>query len=218
MCMLESMSPKPVALFTVFPDTSRALSNYQSAKYCYISRANINTSISRLVYFRPPSLPAVPTFPLTDCTRDGVDGSWSSFTVQIGTPPQNVKVFISTASNQIWVVDPSGCVSGDPTNCPKLRGGTYNYTASSTWIPNTANITTQIYALGLEEDLGYAGKGRYGFDTVALGIQGSGGPALQNQTVAGIATKDFYLGIFGLNPNPSSSRMIQSRYQASLRP
>lgn len=29
---------------------------------------------------------------------DGDDGPWSSFVVQIGTPPQSMKVFISTSA------------------------------------------------------------------------------------------------------------------------
>lgn len=62
-----------------------------------------------------------------------------------------------------------------------------------------------IFSLGLELNLGYAGNnGEYGYDTVALGWQGSGGPSLDQQIVAGIATKQFYLGIFGLNPRPSN--------------
>jgi hypothetical protein len=61
-------------------------------------------------------------------------------------------------------------------------------------------LTTQIYELGLESNLGYSGNDRYGFNDVTLGFQGSSGPILKNQTVAGVATKDFFAGIFGLRP------------------
>ncbi|CZR60088.1 uncharacterized protein PAC_09983 [Phialocephala subalpina] len=135
---------------------------------------------------------------------DGDDGPWSTFTLQIGNPPQSVKVLISTYSHQTWAIAEEGCGSGDPTDCNKLRGGLYNYTASTSWIPNTANLTTQIYGLGLESNLGYSGNGRYGFDDVTVGFQGSGGPTLKNQTVAGLATKDFFVGVFGLKPVPSN--------------
>ncbi|KAF4626713.1 hypothetical protein G7Y89_g11441 [Cudoniella acicularis] len=135
---------------------------------------------------------------------EGNDGPWSTFAIQIGTPPQTVKVLISTASNQIWAVTPEGCVAGDSINCETLRGEVYNYTDSTTYVPNTANISSSIYDLGLEEQFGLSGKGRYGFDDVTLGWQGSGGPTLKNQTVAGIATKDFYMGLFGLVPRPSN--------------
>ncbi|KAL8748476.1 MAG: hypothetical protein Q9184_007278, partial [Pyrenodesmia sp. 2 TL-2023] len=58
--------------------------------------------------------------------------------------------------------------------------------------------------LGLEENLGYSGNGRYGYDTVALGWEGSDGPSLEHQVVGGIATKEFYLGAFGLNPRSTN--------------
>jgi hypothetical protein len=139
-----------------------------------------------------------------DENRDGNDGPWSSFTVQIGTPPQNVNIFISTASIQTWAVDPAGCTSTDPTDCASERGRFYNNSASTTWVPNLANSSTQIYYLDLESSLGYTGKGRYGFDNITLGYIGNGGPSLQNQTVASIATKDFFLGLFGVKPRSSN--------------
>ncbi|KAH9217588.1 aspartic peptidase domain-containing protein [Leptodontidium sp. 2 PMI_412] len=135
---------------------------------------------------------------------EGNDGPWSTFTLQIGTPPQNVKVLVSTASTQTWAVATEGCGAGDVTDCPKLRGGQYNYTASSSWVPNLANVSNQIYELGLESALGLKGNGRYGFDDITLGFQGSGGPTLKNQTVAGIAAKEFFMGVFGLTARPSN--------------
>jgi hypothetical protein len=68
----------------------------------------------------------------TSVFRDGNDGPWSSFTLQIGTPPQDVKVFISTAGTQTWVVVPEGGGSSDPSNCPALRGGEFALNQSST--------------------------------------------------------------------------------------
>jgi hypothetical protein len=124
--------------------------------------------------------------------------------VQIGTPPQNVNTFLSTASIQTWVVDPQGCASTDPSNCASKRGRVYNYSESTSWIPNLANTSTQIYNLGLESSLNYTGKGRFGFDNITLGYIGSGGPSLQNQTVASIATKEFFLGLFGVKPRSSN--------------
>lgn len=137
-------------------------------------------------------------------SREGNDGPWSSFTIEIGTPAQSVNVFISTASYQTWGVDPEGCTSSDPTDCSTERGRFFNYSASMSWVPNTSNITTTIYDLDLESDLGYTGKGRYGFDNITLGYVGGGGPTLANQTVASIATKEFFLGEFGLKPQASN--------------
>ncbi|KAL8900765.1 MAG: hypothetical protein Q9207_005536 [Kuettlingeria erythrocarpa] len=72
-------------------------------------------------------------------------------------------------------------------------------------MPITASPNgTDTFTLGLETNLGYSGNGRYGYDTVALGWEGSGGPSLEHQVVGGIATKEFYLGSFGLNPRPTN--------------
>jgi hypothetical protein len=137
-------------------------------------------------------------------SREGNDGPWSSFTIEIGTPSQSVNVFVSTASFQTWGVDPEGCTHTDPSDCSTDRGRFYNYSASASWVPNTSNITTTIYDLALESNLGYSGKGRYGFDNITLGYSGAGGPTLANQTVASIATKEFFLGIFGVKPQASN--------------
>ena len=133
----------------------------------------------------------------------GNDGPWSSFTLQVGTPAQNVEVFVSTASYQTWVVVPQGCTSSDPPDCANLRGNEFVPSQSDSWKQNnvTANGT---FSLGIETNLGYTGNGEFGYDTVTLGWQGSGGPSLEQQIVAGIATPEFYLGIFGLNPRPTN--------------
>ena len=61
-----------------------------------------------------------------------------------------------------------------------------------------------MYHLSLysESKLGYSGNGDFGFETVSLSWQGSGGPTLTNQVVGGIATKDFYIGRLPLTPRP----------------
>ncbi|KAL8702642.1 MAG: hypothetical protein Q9201_004189 [Fulgogasparrea decipioides] len=128
---------------------------------------------------------------------EGIDGPWSSFTLQIGSPAQDVNVFISTAGYQTLAVAPQGCVSSDQA-CTQSRGGIFNPNQSTSWTPNTLSPNkTNIFTLGLEENLGYSGVGQYGFDTVALGWQGSGGPSLDHQIVATISTTEFYLGTFG---------------------
>lgn len=131
-------------------------------------------------------------------SRDGNDGPWSSFTIQVGTPPQDVRVLISTAGTATWVVVPEGCTSDGPSNCDGLRGQEFNVNKSSTWRFNN------YYELLLESNLGYTGTGEFGFDTVGLGWQGSGGPVLDSQVVAGIASQDFWLGSFGLTPRPTN--------------
>lgn len=124
--------------------------------------------------------------------------------MQIGTPPQTIKVLASTASYQNWVVAPEGCQPGEPTDCHTLRGEIFNQNTSTSWVPNLADPSSDIYNLDLDSDLGYTGKGRYGFDDLTLGYIGGGGPTIKNQTLAAIATKSFFMGLLGLTPRPSN--------------
>lgn len=108
-----------------------------------------------------------------------------------------------------------GCGSGDSTTCAEERGTLWNRNNSLTYVANTANVTTDIYTLDLEAHLGYTGKGRYGFDTVQLGWQKEG-VELKNQTVVGIATKSYFLGIFGLDPRISSFKGDEKPVQSYI--
>ena len=137
------------------------------------------------------------TLDLTIVSRDGPDGPWSSFVLQVGTPRQNVRVLISTASQASWLVLPLGC-ERQPLNCPDHRGNLYFSNESTTW-KETGN-----YRLGNEENLNLTNGAIWGNDTIGLGLQGSGGPTLDNQNIAGINTLDFYVGMFGVNPKPTN--------------
>ena len=145
--------------------------------------------------------------------RDGDDGSWSSFTIRVGTPAQDVRVFISTATEETWVVLPLGCATGD-TPCPDARGQLFSPNASSTWSQQG------YYQLDIERNLDVTGDGEYGNDTLGLGIQGSNGPTLKNQVIGGIATDNYYLGMFGVNPKPTNftnDDSGQASYMTSLK-
>ncbi|CAG8980566.1 hypothetical protein HYALB_00002564 [Hymenoscyphus albidus] len=131
---------------------------------------------------------------------EGNDGKWSTFALRVGTPEQIFHVLISTAGQETWVPVPEGCLSTDPSDCGAQRGvlpfrnqpsSGFQINASSTWTP------INRYELGLDKELNYTGNGEYGFDT-------SGGVSSEHQLVAGIATKDFYLGMFGLGPKPTN--------------
>lgn len=160
------------------------------------------TAIAKSVESRDASTPKPIVIPASQ-NFEGSDGPWSTFTVQLGSPAQDVCVLISTAGYQTWAVAPGGCTASDGANCANLRGGIYNPRQSTTWTPNEISPNTSSpnktdgFTLGLEKNLGYSGVGEYGFDTVTLGWQGSGGPSLDHQIVASIATIEFYLGTFG---------------------
>ena len=137
----------------------------------------------------------------------GNDGSWSTFIVRVGTPPEEFRVLPATNVQETWIPLPEACTTSNFYNCTHLRGIVANETAahqgfqlnqSSTWAKEG------IYNLLSEGNLGYSGNGEYGFDTVRLGPSSLGGPTLNHQVVAGFVTNDFFLGIFGLGPKPAN--------------
>ena len=133
--------------------------------------------------------------------------------MRIGTPEQNVRVFVSTSSPDTWVVLPAGCASND-ANCAENRGSTFNYMTSSTWSQHGS------YELGTEQNLNMSTQATFGNDTLGLGIQGSGGPTLPNQIIGAFTSDDFYLGMFGVNPastNFTPQDMGRPSYMSTLK-
>ncbi|KAI6897760.1 hypothetical protein KC334_g10127, partial [Hortaea werneckii] len=129
---------------------------------------------------------------------DGIDGPWSSFALQVGTPAQNVRVFPSTASTFTWTVGAEGCPPDYVTDCEKSRGFLFLSNESLTWVPNSR------FGFDLEQNLGMDTSGNAGFDTVTLDWQGSGGPTVDHSTVFSIADSIYWLGEFGLSPWPTN--------------
>jgi hypothetical protein len=83
-------------------------------------------------------------------------------------------------------------------DCSSLRGFLFRSNASSTW-SDRGLFQLPLYP---EDALGYSGNADFGFDNITLAWQGQGGAVLGHQVVAGIATKDFYVGMLGLSPQP----------------
>ncbi|KAL8664640.1 MAG: hypothetical protein Q9202_002910 [Teloschistes flavicans] len=129
---------------------------------------------------------------------DGNDGPWSSFALGFGSPPQFVRVLISTTCPQPWAIDPLGCTPTDPPDCISNRGNRFNKNASSTWQEKG------LYELDQELNLGYTGNGNFGLDNLTLGYPGSGAITLEHQIVATVAAKDFYLATWGIAPRPTN--------------
>jgi hypothetical protein len=137
--------------------------------------------------------------------RNGDDGSWSTFSLRIGTPPQIVRLLISTAGQETWAVLPDICNNeSSQATCRDsvgtARGLLFNESQSTTWKPQNPSV----YDLGLETNLNYTGRGLYGLDTIGLGVDNSSGPALPNQIVAGLVTDEFYVGMLGIGPRPTN--------------
>lgn len=107
-----------------------------------------------------------------------------------------MRVLPSTAGQTTWAVIDKGCAPSPwtATNCSQDRAGIFAYNVSTTW-EGKGN-----YELGLEANFGRDNiSATYGLDTVALGFSnGTGGPVLDRQVVAGLASNSYYIGTFGL--------------------
>jgi hypothetical protein len=84
--------------------------------------------------------------------------------VQIGTPPQAVRLLPATGSQSIWAVLPIGCEQWEGSDCPYSRGYLFNYNKSSTWQQEDR------YELPLspEHYLPYSGNADFGFDNITV--------------------------------------------------
>lgn len=149
--------------------------------------------------------------------RDGADGNWSSFSLRVGKSEQLVRVLPSTAGNAVWVVSPQGCLSGEAgtspsVTCAESRGDLFNASESASW----KNLNN--YNLGLELNLGgFNDTADYGLDTVALGLSNAtGGPCLDSMVVASYAKDDYYVGMFGLNQQPTNFSTFDNLYPSFL--
>lgn len=155
------------------------------------------------------TLPA-PISVAPDQNWDGIDGKWNTISIRVGEPAQLVRVYVSTASQQTWVVHASACLE-NVTNtatgaveekvdrtCFDSRGRTFNVSTTTSWDENG------FFQLWTEKNLGLTGNGFYGWDKVGLGLKGEEGPTLDNTTVGTLISPNFWLGHFGVNPKPTN--------------
>jgi hypothetical protein len=146
----------------------------------------------------------------------GIDGEWNTFSLLVGQPPRNVRVGVSTASQQIWTVNFQACIENVTdstgkiveynkmnTDCENGRGFLYNQTASQTW------RRKGYYRLWIEKWLGYMGNGLFGSDSVGLGQAGEQGPTVPNTTVGTMVSTNFWTGHIGLHPKPTNFSVFE---------
>lgn len=158
-------------------------------------------------------LPGVSSVPITvapDQGFAGIDGAWNTFSLRVGSQQSIANVLVSTASQQIWVVNAEGCVGqyeDTSTNttvtefsedCKRSRGYLFNTTVSSTWDEQG------FYSLWVGGNYGPPGIGYYGYDAVGLGIPGEEGPTVDNTTIGTLKHPNFWLGHLGLHPKPTN--------------
>lgn len=132
---------------------------------------------------------------------EGVDGTWSTFAIRVGTPPRLIRVLPATSMGETWVVyNGSACnaTSGVPSDCAESRGGTFDGSGSTTWT-DLGN-----FELDLNQHLGYGGLGNTGYDTVGTGYDNNTGIVKARQIVTQMVTDQFWFGFFGVGFQPSN--------------
>ncbi|KAI1738758.1 aspartic peptidase domain-containing protein [Xylaria scruposa] len=119
----------------------------------------------------------------------GIDGNWSSTTLFVGEPAQELDVVVSTSLSELWLVENTGC--GSPL-CDDARGGLFNRSASKSWSPMGA------WQLGLKS-IGVEANGDYAMETVVVYDSVRRWQTSFNKLlVAGINDTAAYTGFFGL--------------------
>lgn len=118
--------------------------------------------------------------------------------MQIGTPPQTLRLLPSTSSNAIWPVLTGGCPAKiSVSNCPDLRATTFASNKFSTW----KEIGLYELLLAEEKILGYEANASYGYDEVILPTPGILGiPRPDKQVIAAFIDDSFAMGSFSLSP------------------
>ncbi|KAI1329715.1 aspartic peptidase domain-containing protein [Xylariaceae sp. FL0255] len=125
----------------------------------------------------------------------GIDGNWSSTTLFVGEPAQQVQVIVSTSLSEVWVIDDGGC---DGAICDAARGGVYNTSASSSWA-SMGEWQLGLKAIGIEANGDYAMETVVIYDSVKRWQT-----SLQKLLVAAINTTTPYTGFFGLGMTPGN--------------
>jgi Eukaryotic aspartyl protease len=144
--------------------------------------------------------------------RDGIDGSWSTFALQLGTPPQTVRLLPSITGSTMWAVLPQACHESSVSTCGSDRGGIFATNQSTTW-----EAKGRFYLpLDPEHYLPFSGAGDFGMDNVTLDWQGHGGITLERQIIASYITEDFYVGALGLSPRPVNIASFTDQYPSLL--
>jgi hypothetical protein len=119
----------------------------------------------------------------------GNDGNWSTIAASVGSPAQKVNLLVSTASSELWVVGPGGCLPGEPV-CDAARGSIFTPTKSESW------RSLGSWQLGLSY---YEENGDYGRETASGRNLVTGQPfSISNISTAAMNTTSYYQGLFGL--------------------
>jgi hypothetical protein len=127
--------------------------------------------------------------------REGSDGTWSTFNLSVGSPPQVVRVLPSTSIAAVLLVSQEGCnATGHPPDCAQIRGGLFDADSSSTWTPND-HAEMSFGSLNVEVD---PLLDDYGIDKIEALTTGNDAIADSNTIIGTCNSNEIPLGLFGL--------------------
>ncbi|KAK4943968.1 hypothetical protein LTR10_016488 [Elasticomyces elasticus] len=132
--------------------------------------------------------------------RDGDGDHWSTFALQIGTPPQVVRLIPSITGNSIFPVENLACYEPadlELSDCPDSRGLLFNPKNSSTYKDDGEVVLPirpehWLYPNGEQAVIG--------FDNITLDYPHYTNISLPNVTIFPYLGDDFWIGSFGINP------------------
>ncbi|KAF7197353.1 Candidapepsin-2 [Pseudocercospora fuligena] len=136
---------------------------------------------------------------------EGNDGSYSTFTLRIGTPPQAYRVLPSVSGSEIWVPKfPDACslLAADTNACEQSRGSQPGASAvdqSESW--HFQDLWTLSSGTSPFND---GANATYGLESVELDTKsGMFTSNVSQQLIAAYLTPDFWLGVIGLGIRPT---------------
>ncbi|KAH8698032.1 aspartic peptidase domain-containing protein [Phaeosphaeriaceae sp. PMI808] len=139
---------------------------------------------------------------------DGDDGAWSTFLINIGDDGsgrigQSFKALVSTSrSVTLLPLQTDWC---SVSSCAERRGiFPYNSRQSYGYQTNVSSQYRDLGLFGLQPQPYFGQKpasGRYGLDSIGIGLASADSPVLVRQLVAGHVSMEPFLSSFGLSAN-----------------
>lgn len=142
--------------------------------------------------------------------RDGNDGPWSTFNLQIGEhkEAQQVRVLPAFHHGHIVVVARDGCPDGQlPRNCSLHRGGLFDWKNTNWWDGETKMIGNKTSPFPPGGDLGRLNTSVY--------ITGESPVKLRSQNVLLTRNMDPFVGLVGLAQDDKTLVAGQSTFLRS---
>jgi hypothetical protein len=139
----------------------------------------------------------------------GNDGTWSTFNIGVGTPPQTLQLLPATSQQGVFVVVPEGCPLDAPASCDTLRGNIFETRDDLSEQNITTNDGFQYFNLPLPSgvDLPADINTRISLTTVTVDLQANQTDprqsiAVRDQVVFGYAVSEVFIGLLGLSYKP----------------